>query len=334
MRLAVATPTVWDSYLTSRPSGHFLQSWAWGEFQEKLGNKIWRLVIEDNSNIVAELLVIKLSLGFGQSILYSPRGQLIDKTQPLTTAQASAILLLEEIKKIGLEENVLFFRIDPPATIADITTARFYTSQKFTQNRKNIQPRYSSILDIGPSVEQLLNRMKSKTRYNIHLAERHDITTTKSTNPEDLHQFLQLTKETSSRQGFSPHSNNYYQTQYDTLRSIGMQELWLAHRDGKTLAAILVNYFGNTATYVHGASDNRYRELMASHLLQFATIKDARERGFKYYDFWGINPNPKHSWAGFTRFKRGFGGEEIEYLGTFELPINPLLYKLYRLLSK
>jgi lipid II:glycine glycyltransferase (peptidoglycan interpeptide bridge formation enzyme) len=334
MRLAVATPTVWDSYLTSRPTGHFLQSWAWGEFQEKLGNKIWRLVVEDNSDIVAELLVIKLSLGFGQSILYSPRGQLIDKTQPLTTAQASAILLLEEIKKIGKEEKALFFRIDPPATVADITTERFYTSQKFTRNRKNIQPRYSSILDLSVSPEQLLNRMKSKTRYNIHLAERHEITTTKSTSPEDFRQFLQLTKETSSRQGFSPHSNNYYQSQYDALHPVGMQELWLARRGSETLAAILVDYFGNTATYVHGASDNRYRELMAPYLLQFAAIKDAHERGFKHYDFWGINPNPKHPWAGFTRFKRGFGGEEIEYLGTFELPFNSYVYKLYRLLSR
>ncbi len=334
MRLAVATPTVWDSYLTSRSTGHFLQSWAWGEFQEKLGNKIWRLVVEDNSDIVAELLVIKLSLGFGQSILYSPRGQLIDKTQPLTTAQASAALLLEEIKKIGEEEKAIFFRIDPPATVADITTERFYAVQKFVRNRKNIQPRYSSILDISPSVEQLLNRMKSKTRYNIHLAERHNITVTKSDRPENLHQFLQLTRETSSRQGFSPHSNNYYQTQYETLHSQGMQELWLARRGDEPLAAILVDYFGDTATYVHGASDNRYRELMAPYLLQFATIKDAREHGFKHYDFWGINPNPKHPWAGFTRFKRGFGGEEVEYLGTLELPINRLLYKVYRLLSR
>lgn len=334
MRLAVATPTVWDSYLTSRSTGHFLQSWAWGDFQEKLGNKIWRLVVEDNSDIIAELLVIKLSLGFGQSILYSPRGQLVDKTQPLATAQASAALLLDEIKKIANTEKAIFFRIDPPATIADIATERFYISQKFAKNPKNIQPRHSSILDLSVSPEQLLNRMKSKTRYNIHLAERHNITVTKSEQPKDLRQFLQLTHETSSRQGFSSHSNNYYQTQYAVLHSAGMQELWLAHRGNETLAAILVNYFGDTATYVHGASNNHYRELMAPHLLQFTAVRDARERGLKYYDFWGINPDPKHPWAGFTRFKRGFGGEEVEYLGTFELPINPVLYKLYRLFSK
>ncbi len=334
MRLAVATPTVWDSYLTSSPSGHFLQSWAWGDFQEKLGNKIWRLVVEDNNDIVAELLVIKLSLGFGQSILYSPRGQLIDKSQPLSIAQTAASILLAEIQRIAKEEKTIFFRIDPPAKITDIAIERFYTSQKFIHNRKNIQPRHSSILDLSPSPEQLLNRMKSKTRYNIHLAERHEITINKSDHPEDFQTFLKLTRETSTRQGFSPHSDHYYQLQYSILHPIGMQDLWVARRNNEILAAILVNYFGKSATYVHGSSDNRYRELMAPHLLQFTAIKDARERGFSNYDFWGIDPSPTHPWAGFTRFKRGFAGEEIEYLGTLELPTNPFIYKLYRLFSK
>jgi lipid II:glycine glycyltransferase (peptidoglycan interpeptide bridge formation enzyme) len=100
------------------------------------------------------------------------------------------------------------------------------------------------------------------------------------------------------------------------------------------LAAILVNSFGQTATYVHGASDNRYRELMAPHLLQFRAIDAAQKSGLRYYDFWGIHPDPNHAWAGFTRFKRGFSGNEVEYIGTLELPTRPLLYKLYRLISR
>jgi len=333
MKLITATPTAWDTHLIEH-GGHFLQSWAWGEFQERLGNKIWRLTVEDNNDTVAQLLVVKLSLGFGQSILYAPRGSIINKDQPLAIAQPAALLLLDEIKKIAQTEQVVFFRIDPPATIADITTERFYASQNFIKNQKDIQPRHSLILDLEPSVEQLLNRMKPKSRYNIHLAEKHGITVERSDHPEDFQKFINLIHLTSGRQGFAPHSDIYYRLQFAALHPVGIQQLWLARQQNKILAAILVNSFGDIATYVHGASDNRYRELMAPHLLQFAALQDAKQRGLNRYDFWGIHPDPHHSWAGLTRFKRGFGGQEIEYLGTLELPFRPLLYKLYRLISK
>lgn len=334
MKLVSLTPTAWDTALAERSAGHFLQSWAWGDFQEKLGNKIWRLAVEDNGEIVAQLLVIKLSLGLGQSLLYSPRGQLIDKTLALTAAQTSAELLLDEVKRIANDEKVVCFRIDPPALTSDFTTDRFYASHHFTQNPKPVQPKHSLILELGVSLDQLLNRMKPKTRYNIHLAEKHGMTITLSHQPTDIEHFLRLTHATADRQGFAPHSDRYYRTQFTTLETAAIQELWLAHYHNEVVGTILVNYFGDTATYVHGASDSRHRELMAPYLLQFAAIKNAKERGLKYYDFWGIHPDPQHPWAGFTRFKRGFGGEEVEYLGTLELPINSLLYKLYRLVSR
>lgn len=334
MKLITPSPTAWDSYLAGRESGHFLQSWAWGDFQEKLGNKVWRIAVEDGGSIVAQLLVIKLSLGFGQSILYSPRGSVIDKSQSLATAQTSGVMLLDEVKKIGQAEGVVFFRIDPPTAANEIAFDRFYASHGFVKNPKNIQPKHSLILNLGPSLEQLLNRMKPKTRYNIHLAEKHGVTIAKSTQASDLNYFLALTRATSSRQGFSAHSDTYYRTQFNTLNPAGIQELWLARQADKIISAILVNYFGQTATYVHGASDNAYRDLMAPHLLQFTNIADAKTKGFKYYDFWGIHPDPRHPWAGFTRFKRGFDGDEIEYIGMLELPFKSFLYRLYRLISK
>jgi len=332
MKLTVPTPSAWDTYLENQPSGHFLQSWAWGDFQEKLGNKIWRLVVEDNGETAAQILVIKLSLGFGQSILYAPRGNLINKTQSLVTTQAGAALLLSEIKKIAAAEKVALFRIDPSALADDLTTERFYLSQGFVKNPKNIQPRHSLLLNLRLNTEGLFDQMKPKTRYNIHLAERHGVTVAKSTDPQDFQKFLNLLHSTSNRQRFSPHPDRYYRAQFETLQPAGIQELWLARHEDKVLAAILVNSFNHTATYVHGALDNRYRELMAPHLLQFTAIQYAKNRGLALYDFWGIDPDPSHPWAGLTRFKRGFGGQKIEYIGTLELSVNPLLYKLYRLL--
>lgn len=333
MKTIIATPTDWDNRL-SATGGHFLQSWAWGDFQTALGNKIWRLAIEDNGQLVSQLLVIKLSLGFGQSLLYSPRGQIIDKSQSLSIAQASADILLTEIKKIAEAEGVVCFRIDPPVSTNEIAAERFYTSCGFVKNPKNNQPKHSLILDLKLSLEQIENRMKPKTRYNIHLAEKHGVVVSQSNQPTDFKDFLRLMRSTSERRHFVAHSDRYYQTQFQTLQAAGMQKLWLAKFENQPIAAILVNSFGATATYVHGASDTRSRELMAPHLLQFHAIADAKDRGLKFYDFWGIHPDPNHAWAGFTRFKRGFGGEEVEYIGTLELPTRPLLYKLYRFISR
>ena len=113
-----------------------------------------------------------------------------------------------------------------------------------------------------------------------------------------------------------------------------MQDLFIASKDQTPLAAVLVTYFGTTAIYTHGASASTGRELMAPHLLQFAAMITAKDKGITTYDFWGIHPDPKHSWAGITRFKQGFGGQAVEYIGTFEFPLIPSLYKIYSFINR
>jgi lipid II:glycine glycyltransferase (peptidoglycan interpeptide bridge formation enzyme) len=93
---------------------------------------------------------------------------------------------------------------------------------------------------------------------------------------------------------------------------------------------ILVTHFGEVATYLHGASSDDYREFMPNHLVQWEAILDAKRAGCTVYDFWGISPNddPEHSWAGITRFKKGFGGETIHFVGAFDYAFSPLWYNM------
>jgi len=62
-------------------------------------------------------------------------------------------------------------------------------------------------------------------------------------------------------------------------------------------------------------------------------IKEAQGQGCKYYDFWGADPV---KWPGVTRFKVGFAPEQslTEYVGAYDLAINPLLYFVYKLIRK
>lgn len=326
----------WDSALLSRPNAHFLQSWAWGEFNKKLDNKIWRLAIEDNNVIINQLLIIKMSVGFGFSLLYSPKGSLINKNIPASSQQTSSQMLLDKIKSIAqTQKKIILFRLDPHASINDTVASSFYNSMEFILNTtKNIQPKHSQLLDLTQSTDSIMQNMKQKTRYNINLATKHNIDIHTSTNSIDIQVFLDLAHTTSTRNRFSLHSDKYYKTQFESLSATGIQKLIVAKYKHQPIAAILVNTFGDTTTYVHGASSDVHRNLMAPYLLQSSAIVGAKDDGIATYDFWGIHPDADHSWAGITRFKRGFGGSEIEYIGTLELPLNRTFYKLYTLINK
>ena len=138
---------------------------------------------------------------------------------------------------------------------------------------------------------------------------------------------------TSTRNNFNLHAQNYYQLMLNTSDNF---KLWTASLEEKIIAAAIVGYYGNTVTYLHGASDYRYREIMAPNLLQWQIIKRAKSQNYKYYDFHGIAPQgqPNHPWVGITRFKKGFGGKEIAYPGTFDFIYQPEWYRIYKIFRK
>ncbi len=184
----------------------------------------------------------------------------------------------------------------------------------------------------------------------------------RGTGAQDLESFWKLAQKTAKRDRFNYHPKEYYRqmlffgsqntvevrppssaTLASTSRSDLNVKLIIAEKYGETLAANIVNFFGDTVTYLHGASNYARRELMAPHLLQWRAIQEAKRLGFKYYDFWGIAPisnfgfrisDLKHKWAGITRFKIGFGGEQINHAPALDLIVNNFWYKLYRLAKK
>ncbi|MDF1498496.1 MAG: peptidoglycan bridge formation glycyltransferase FemA/FemB family protein [Patescibacteria group bacterium] len=112
-------------------------------------------------------------------------------------------------------------------------------------------------------------------------------------------------------------------------------KLYLAKFEEKIIASNIVLYFGDLAIYLHGASSNEQRNLMAPYLLQWQQIQDAKVAGYKKYDFWGITiAGEKESWQGITKFKKGFSGVEKRYIGAYDLAIDKLVYNLYQTVKK
>lgn len=325
----------WDAWLTQTPEGHFLQSWAWGEFQIKLGNPVWRIAVESQGRTVSQLLVTKLTLGYGWSLLYAPRGNLFPAEALVGEARAAANLILDHIVSLAKSEKCFAFRIDPEIETGRAASLNFYRDLGFVSNlTKNIQPRHTAMVDLTKSETALLHSFHSKTRYNIGLAERKEVVVKTASSATDTTTFLNLIEQTSSRGRFTPLSHKYYQFQLETLAGYDMGKLFLAHYQSQIAAGILTVTFNRRTTYLHGGSDQRHHSLMAPHLLQYQAMIAAKKDGSTLYDLWGIHPDPNHPWSGFTRFKRGFNGQEKEFVGLLELPTNPLLYKIYRWLRR
>jgi lipid II:glycine glycyltransferase (peptidoglycan interpeptide bridge formation enzyme) len=197
-------------------------------------------------------------------------------------------------------------------------------------------------MDLLQSEEQLLAAMHPKTRYNIKVAERHGVTVREANMSnavalqEDITRFWNMLGQTAERDRFHTHPERYYRTMVSTLAVKGRAgcsvSLRFAELDGVAVAAGLFATFGSRVTYLHGASLASARKVMAPYALHWQVIRDAKAAGMARYDLWGVAPddNPEHAWAGITRFKTGFGGHRISYLGTWELPDSSVWYKLYR----
>ena len=296
----------WDDFVLLNGE-QFLQSWQWGEFQKNLGRKIWRMAVYENNEIVAAALIIKYQLLFNKSYFYSPRGPIFKKLE-------AHKILLEEIKEIAKEENVIFWRIEPS------TDGKIFGSKKVA----DVQPSKTVILDLKKTSDEIFTKMHSKTRYNIRLAEKQGVKIYEKTG-EGAEVFLKLLKETSLRDQFRAHPDNYY----SHLLNFNPQfvRLYVAEYENKILAANLMIFSSKTATYLHGASSNLHRNVMAPYLLHWFIIQEAVKNGYFYYDFWGID---EKKWPGVTRFKKGFNGEEVIYPGTFDLPFSNFWYNVYR----
>jgi len=291
--------------------GEFLQSWFWGEIVEKNGETLRRYGVAEGNEILAVISVIKKPL-FGPFFYwYAPRG-------PIGERRAIEFLL-KELK--ADKSGGIFLRIEPQE-ILNIKKGKTNLKKSL-----DLQPKKTLFLDLKQEEEELLKVMHPKTRYNIKLAAKKGVKIIEA-GAEDFAEFWRLIKLTGDRDGFRLHGAAHYKNLLSAPKFI---KLYLASHEGKNIAAGLFCFFGNRATYLHGASDNEARNLMAPYLLQWEIIKTARKEGFKYYDFYGID---EKKWPGVTRFKLGFGGSVREYPGTYDFVFQPLIYNLYGLLRK
>jgi peptidoglycan pentaglycine glycine transferase (the first glycine) len=322
----------WNQFALSHPHGHLLQSCQWAQFKSRHAWSVSRVLIRDGGQIAAGAQVLFRKVGFAAAA-YTPKGPVVDWGNPSLVRA-----LLEGLQRLCRQQRAVFLRVEPdlpddPRLVQSLVGLGFRFGGK-------VQPLSTLILDIDHDPEEILTGMKSKTRYNIRLAERKGVRV-REASEDEVSVFYRLSQLTSLRDDFPIHAEVYYQDAYRTFVPAGLARLFLAEYEGEALAGLMAFAFGSSAWYMYGASSNRHRNLMPNHLLQWHAIQWAKAQGCRTYDFWGIpdeigqNPSLDASASdrsdglwGVYRFKEGFGGRVVRYLGAYDQVYSAIPYAL------
>lgn len=311
----------WENFVLGQGPDTFLQSWNWGEFNVAMGNKIWRLGIFDNQNLICVALIIKVIAKRG-TFLFCPHGPIFESLK--FKVQSSELLneLFMYLKELAKEEKVDFVRVGP--LLENIPeNLRIFKDYGFRDAPIHMMhPETGWLVDITKSEEEILKGMRKTTRNLIRRGEREGIKVTQSTNIADLDIFYCIHQETVNRHGFIPFSYEYLKTELEIFEKDDQIKIFLALYNNRILSGAIIVFYGQSAYYHHGASV--ISKIPSSYFLLWQAIKEAKRRGAKTFDFWGIvKDNPKHPWTGLSLFKTGFGGYKSQYLHCQDFVVTP-----------
>lgn len=299
----------------------FIQSKHWIDFQKSLGRNVFEY---DEKGIRAN--IIKHDIPFGKNYLYIPHGPEIDFNSMTGGFKDPIRNFIRYLKDLGNQQKSIFIKSEP---LTD-NVAQSLAENNFKKSKKEIQPSKTVILSLEKNEEELLKNMHHKTRYNIRVAQKHNISVNES---NDVKIFWGLIKKTSQHDKFYTHPKDYYEkllNYFGRDKEISVK-LFIAHYNNKPVAAVVILFYGDIGYYLHGASDYNYRKFMAPYLLHWHIISYLKERGFKNYDLWGVNAK---KWPGVTRFKLGWGGKLVECPGSFNLTISWPWHTVYRIFQR
>jgi lipid II:glycine glycyltransferase (peptidoglycan interpeptide bridge formation enzyme) len=300
----------------------FLQTPEWLAFQKSLGRKVWRL---DDGFIKAN--IIRHDVRLGPNWLYIPYGPELNLELAKEGLRNEITHFAAFLRGLAKQQGSMFVKIEPTHDM--VIELLYRNGVRLKKSPHAVQPMHTVVMDLTLTEDQLLDGLHHKHRYNINLAERKGVTVDES---DDVEAFTKMLEGTSAKGDFRAHPKLYYKKLMNFFASGPTRtRLFFAYHGGAPIAGVLMLEQGKTVYYLHGASDNEQRALMAPHLLHWTLMKRYKAQGFKWYDFWGVDAR---RWPGVTRFKFGFGGKLVEYPGSFDLVRKPFLRWAYNHLPR
>lgn len=313
----------WEKFALSKIEANFLHSWNWGEFHKNLGKAVLRVGFYQGENLVGVMLCI-IEKAKRATYLIVPAGPLIDWDN-----QKLVDIFRETTSSVANDYGCSFVRVRPQ--IFDMEqNDKLFSQMGFKKAPMHLHAELTRQLDLTKSEDQLLAEMRKTTRYEIKQAIKLNIKVNTSKNPADIDQFYILQKETAKRQRFVEFDKRFLKEQFKVFSGDNQALLYTSFLGDKKLAQAFIIFYGEEADYHYGASTVDGRKYPGAYLIQWEAIKEAKKRGMKRYNLWGVAPEGEtnHRFYGVSVFKRGFGGEDVEYLHARDLIVNPISYKV------
>ncbi len=317
-----------EKTLFNQVVNHPLQSHQWGEFRKQTGVVVERLgfFVEGELRQALQVTFHKIPL-LNRVVGYFPKGFPPDDDQ------------MAALQQLAKKHNAIYIKMEPNVKkpLDQDSSANPYVQlmEKYqVEEGRALFTRYTFELDLQASEEELLNKQSSKTRYNVRLAEKKGVKIIEDSSERGLEDYLKILAETTQRQGFYAHSPAYFRQLWKSLKDSGMAHIFKAIYENKVLVVWIVFVFNGVLYYPYGASSSLHREVMASNLMMWEIIRFGKRSGCKSFDMWGSlgpDPDPKSPWNGFHRFKKGYGGELVEFIGSYDLIHDYPMYKIYTL---
>lgn len=333
MKLKYISPeykTEWENLVKSNPSSGFMQSFFWTDLKQLLGWETYKIGIFEKNKLIGGAVIGKFSHFKKISFLAIPEGPVLPYEKK--DSEKMFDLLISEIDQIAnLNEGKLSSHLSIEPKLEK--TPPYF--KRFKKAALDNQPIKTLLIDLSLSEDKILRQMKPKGRYNIKVAQKNNVEIYKETLSEGINNFVGLYKEFTKAHKIKPKDDSYFESLAKVVPNKNA-EIYFAKKGKSILSSAIIIYFGDSATFLYGASSENHKNLMASYLMQFEIIKNAKKLGYKWYDLYALSPDEKdvtHPWYGFSVFKRKFGGIEKNFIGGYDFIYNKKLYKEYERLS-
>lgn len=313
------TKAVWEEAIHTFAEANFLQSWNWGLFQEQLGKTVIRLLFtQSGSNTIigcAQLIIEKAKRGTYITIAGGP---IFDWKNTETF-----LFVFAKVKQIAREHKVDFIRFRPQE-LESVELRGLVARAGARPSQMHLTADLTLQLDLTLSEEELLAQMRKNHRSAIKKSQNFNIIVEHTNNPDEIQRFYENQVALAQRHGFVPFSYDFLYEQFKAFVTDDQVLLFHAYHEGKLLASAFVLFYNGEAVYHYGISTDENAKLPGSYACQWAAILEAKNRGCKIYNFWGIAPEGavSHRFAGVTLFKTGFGGKAVEYLHAHDIPLS------------
>ena len=318
----VENQSEWDKFVTAHQDANFLQSWDFYEFYFSRGFDIVRRGIYDENNQLVGVYAGEVEPAKRGRHLAIAGGPIFDWTN-----QEIKNLIFSDMKQQAKKLKCTFVRVRPQLQNTP-ENAKIFQQLGFRKAPMYLSVEFAGVLNLENSEEEILKNMRQRLRRALRKAEKNQITIEKTSDPKAIHDFYQIELQTAKRHDFYAFSEDFLTKQFAAFAKNNEAVLYIAKLHGEILAENFMIFYGNEASYHYGVSSELGTKYSGAPLLHMEAMRDARKRGIKRYNFWGIvdESDTNHRFYGVSVFKRGFGVEELKYLEARDLVLDKISY--------